>query len=44
MPNAKQGRNIMTTNILNKFVQTDIKKEPNSKQTTMKMRRTLVNM
>jgi hypothetical protein len=40
----KQGQDIMTANIPNPFMQTDIKKKLNGKNTIMKMQGQLVNM
>jgi hypothetical protein len=41
---AKQRRNIMTANILNAFIQINIKHKPHNRKTTFKIRETLVNM
>ena len=41
---AKQGRDVMTADIPNAFVQTEIENKPNEEQTIMKIRGQLVNM
>ena len=41
---TKQGRDIMTANIPNIFLQTHVVYKPNGKKTTMKMNGTCVNM
>jgi hypothetical protein len=40
----EQGRDIMTADILNAFVQTDVENKTNNKQTIMKIRGLLVNL
>jgi hypothetical protein len=42
--NAKQGRDVMTANILSAFVQTDIEDKPNGEKIIMKIQGTLVDM
>ena len=42
--NTKQGRDIITTDIPNTFVQRDIQDKPNGEKIIMKIQETLVNM
>jgi hypothetical protein len=42
--NTKQGRDVMTTNILNAFMQMDIKEKPNGEKIIIKIQETLVDM